>query len=107
MAEYSHTYYKLTVGPGLGTGESYQGEVEIDPRLFSPYSPLWVDAMRDLATKANIAILTGKKVVGHPSDDNYDPTTEDLESAEVGKITYGAYKSSLRPLHDVEIIRLK
>ncbi|MNE64980.1 hypothetical protein D3C80_1604240 [compost metagenome] len=73
--------------------------------LFSKGSG-WLEAIADLATKANVVILTDQGHY-HPIDSNYSPTTEDLARAEPGKILYGAYKNSLTLLHEVKIIRLK
>ena len=97
------TYYKLTVGKGLG-GEAYEGSTAVHADKFAD-SRCWGNALLDLAVKAKVVILHGGRHA-HPSDSNYLPSSSEIESAEVARIEYGAHKDSLTSRVDVKIIKL-
>lgn len=97
------TYYKLTVGKSLG-GEAYEGSTEVHADRFAD-SRCWSNALLDLAVKANVVILHGGRYA-HPSDSNYLPSSDEVESAEVARIQYGAHKDSLSSRVEVKIIKL-
>ena len=105
MSDEQRTYYALTLGQGIAVDEIYEGEAEIDARMFIG-TPAWDGALLDLSEKADAVIFIGDKHANY-ANGIYHPTKEDREAAVTGRFYFSSIKGYRANPTEVTVIKLE